>query len=89
MIKEVWYEMKGLELPESQRPMTGPVEKRIEELKKKMKDFEDDAHKMMATYNAKLSASSIVNSKPVEQPSQDVLAAKEEEKAALSKIKAQ
>lgn len=46
--------------------MTGSVEKRIEELKKKMKDFEDDAHKIMAAENARRSAGSIVNSKPAE-----------------------
>jgi hypothetical protein len=46
MIKEVWYELKGLTLPESERPVTGPVEIRIEELRKKLKAFEEKAKRL-------------------------------------------
>ena len=53
MIKEVWYELKGMELPENERPMTGTVEERIDSLKKKMRDFEEDAKKMIAVHEAK------------------------------------
>lgn len=33
MIKEVWYELKGMELPESERPVLGTVEERIAKLR--------------------------------------------------------
>jgi hypothetical protein len=47
LIKEVWCEIKGLPVPESEKPWTGPVEVRLQDLRKKMQTFEDNAGKLM------------------------------------------
>ena len=45
MIKEVWCELKGLPKPKFDEVWEGPIEPRIEELKIKMKAFEEKVKK--------------------------------------------
>ncbi len=48
LMKECWHEIKGLPKPIFEDVWQGPIEVRIEELKKKMKKFEENAEKLRA-----------------------------------------
>lgn len=50
LMKECWYEIKGLPKPIFEDVWQGPIEVRLEELKLKMKQFEEKAEKMQAEY---------------------------------------
>lgn len=52
-LKEVWCEMKGLPQPESEKTWDGPIEVRLEELRRKMKIFEDKEQKLIDAHAKK------------------------------------
>ena len=45
MIKQIWCELKGLPIPQYDEVYEGPIEPRIEELKKKTREFEEKVRK--------------------------------------------
>ena len=45
MIKEIWCEIKGLPKPTYADVWDGPIEPKIQEIKLRMKEFEDKARK--------------------------------------------
>ena len=58
MIKEIWCEIKGLPKPVFEKEVwTGEIGVRIEELKKKIKRYEDNAEKMRQEIEKKKGAS--------------------------------
>ena len=50
LMKECWAEIKGLPKPVFDNVWQGPIEVRLEELKLKMKKFEQKAEKLQAQY---------------------------------------
>lgn len=63
MIKEVWCELKGLPKPVFADVWEGPIEPRIEELKKQMRDFEEKSRKEKEEWDKQQAA------KPSQDPS--------------------
>ena len=54
LMKECWAEIKGLPKPVFDNVWQGPIEVRVEELKVKMKKFEEKAEKLQVQYNEEL-----------------------------------